>query len=338
MTSAPPIRFGVIGLNHYHIYSMTHALRAAGAELVAVHAVEDELAKPFLEKHPEAKRVADKRAILDDPSIQVIASAAISAERAALGIEAMRRGKDLLVDKPGMITLDQLAELRRVTRETGRRYLVCFSERLEQPATVRAGELVRAGAIGRVIQTIGLGPHHLRPHMRPDWFYRRALYGGILCDIAAHQMDQFLFFTGATTAEVVTSHVANRNHPQWPELEDFGEAMLRTDGATGYVRVDWFTPEGLGVWGDGRLTLLGTEGYIELRKYIDVAGRAGGNHLFLVDHKGTRHVDCNDVALPFGRQFLADVADRTETAMTQAHCFLACELALTAQARAVRLT
>ena len=336
MASTNPVRFGVIGLNHYHIYSMTQALLDAGAELVAVHAVEDELARPFLEKFP-AKRVADRRAILDDPSISVIASAAISAERAPLGIEAMRRGKDVLVDKPGMITLAQLAELRRVTAETKRRYLVCFSERLEQRATVRAGELVKAGAIGRVIQTIGLGPHHLRPHMRPDWFYQRALYGGILCDIASHQMDQFLFFTGASRAEVVASQVANRHHPQTPELEDFGDALLRTDGATGYVRVDWFTPEGLGVWGDGRLTVLGTDGYIELRKYIDIAGRPGANHLFLVDHKGTRYVDCNDVALPFGRQFLADVVDRTETAMTQAHCFLACELALTAQARAVRL-
>jgi predicted dehydrogenase len=267
----------------------------------------------------------------------VIASAAISAERAPLGVEAMRRGKDLLVDKPGMITLDQLAELRRVTRETGRRYIVCFSERLEQRATVRAGELVKVGAIGRVVQTIGLGPHHLRPHMRPEWFYKRAIYGGILCDIASHQMDQFLYFTGASRAEVVASQIANRHHPQWPELEDFGDALLRTDGATGYVRVDWFTPEGLGVWGDGRLTVLGTDGYIELRKYIDVAGRPGANHLFLVDHKGVRHENCDGVALPFGRQFLADVADRTETAMTQEHCFLACELALRAQAEAGRL-
>ena len=332
-----PIRFAAIGLNHYHIHGMTQALLGAGGTLVSVHAVEDALAKPYLEKYPQAKRVKDKREILEDKSIDCVLSAAISSERAPLGIEVMRHGKDYLVDKPGMISLDQLAEVRRVQRETGRKYTVCFSERLEQRATVKAGELVKSGAIGRVIHTIGLGPHQLRPHMREPWFYQRAKYGGVLCDIASHQFDQFLFFTGAKQAEIVAAQVANRNHPQYPELEDFGEVMLRTDGASGYIRVDWFTPDGLGTWGDGRLTLLGTDGYIELRKYVDIAGRSGDNHLFLVDNKETMHIDCRDVPLPFGARFLADIADRTETAMDQEHCFLACELALTAQARATRL-
>jgi predicted dehydrogenase len=333
-----PVRFAAIGLNHYHIHGMTDALKAAGATLVAVCEPEDELAAPYMAKHPEARRVSDKRAILEDRSIQVVASASIFDERAALGLEVMRHGKDYFVDKPGMITLDELAEVRRVQKETGRKYIPCFSERLEQKATVKAGELVKAGAIGRVIQTIGLGPHQHRPQLRKAWFYQRARYGGILCDIASHQMDQFLYFTGAKHAEVVASQIANRNHPQYPELEDFGDVLLRTDGASGYVRVDWFTPDGLGTWGDGRLTLLGTDGYIELRKYIDITGRPGANHLFLVDHKGAQHIDCNNVTLPFGPQFLADVIDRTETAIGQEHCFLACELALTAQAKAVRLS
>lgn len=334
----PPIRFATIGLNHYHIHGMTDALKEAGAVLVAVHEPEDELAAPYLAKHPEAKRLADKRAILEDNTIQVVASASIFDERAALGIEVMRHGKDFFVDKPGMITLDELAEVRRVQRETSRKYIVCFSERLEQKATVKAGELVQAGAIGRVIQTIGLGPHQHRPHMRKPWFYQRKRYGGILCDIASHQMDQFLFFTRSTTAEIVAAQIANRNHPQHPELEDFGDVLLRGPTASGYVRVDWFTPDGLGTWGDGRLTVLGTEGYIELRKYIDIGGRPGPNHLFLVDRNGIRHIDCNDVVLPFGRQFLADVVERNETAIGQEHVFLACELALTAQAKAIRLT
>ncbi len=335
--AASPVRFSVIGLNHDHIYGMVGALKSAGATLVAVHAIEDDLFKRFSEKHPEAKRVADKRAILEDGSIQCVLSASINNERAPLGIEVMQHGKDFLVDKPGVTSLEQLAAVRKTQKETGRRYAICFSERLEQRATVKAGELVKAGAIGSVIQTVGLGPHHMRPHTRPSWFFKRAQYGGILCDIASHQFDQFLHFTGAKHAEIVASHVANRATPQYPELEDFGEVLVRTEGATGYIRVDWFTPEGLGVWGDGRLTILGTNGYIELRKYIDVAGRPGANHLFLVDQKGTRHIDCNDVELPFGRQFVADVINRTDASLGQEHCFLACELALTAQACAVRL-
>jgi predicted dehydrogenase len=249
----------------------------------------------------------------------------------------MRHGKDVMSDKPGFTTLEALAEARRVQAETGRIYSICFSERLENAATVKAGELVRAGAIGRVVQTIGLGPHRTNLPSRPAWFFERAHYGGILTDIAAHQVDQFLFFTGSTSAEVVASQVANYKHPQYPELEDFGDMLLRGDGGSGYIRVDWYTPDGLETWGDGRLTLLGTDGYIEIRKYVDIAGRPGGSHLFLVDHKGTQYIDCRDGELPYGRQLVDDIRNRTETAMPQAHCFLASELALRAEAQAVRL-
>jgi predicted dehydrogenase len=240
-------------------------------------------------------------------------------------------------DKPGFTTLEQLAEVRRVQAETGRIYSVCFSERFGNRATVRAGELVQAGAIGRVLQTIGLGPHRIRLPERPEWFFHRDQYGGIIADIGSHQVDQFLFFTGSTQAEVVAAQVANYKYPQYPELEDFGEVLLQGDGGSGYIRVDWFTPDGLPTWGDGRLVILGTEGYIELRKYCDIAGRPGGDHLFLVDHKGTHYVDCHDGELPYGRQLIADIVNRTETAMPQTHCFLASELALQAQAQARRL-
>ena len=331
------IRFAAIGLNHSHIYGQTRCLLNAGAELVAVHAIEDDLADAYCKAFPQAKRVSDKRAILDDPKIHMIISASIPDERAATAMEAMRHGKDVMVDKPGVISLDQLAELKKVQQDAKRIWSVCFSERFETASTERASQLVAAGAIGKVVQTVGLGPHALRNNPRPDWFFQRKRYGGILTDIAAHQCDQFLHFTGSTKAEVVASHIANHANPETPELEDFGEVLLRGDGGTGYIRVDWYTPKGLGVWGDGRLTILGVDGYIELRKYVDVGGRPGGDHLFIVDGKETRYIDCAGVELSYGPRLIADVLDRTETAMTQAHCYLATELALTAEAKAVRV-
>jgi predicted dehydrogenase len=236
-----------------------------------------------------------------------------------------------------VITLDELAAVRQVQRETGRIFSVCFSERFESRATEKASQLVAAGAIGRVVQTVGLGPHSLRNNPRPDWFFQRRRYGGVLCDIAAHQCDQFLHFTGSTRAEVVASHIGNFANPDTPELEDFGEVLLRGNGGTGFIRVDWYTPKGLGVWGDGRLTILGTDGYIELRKYVDIGGRAGGDHLFLVDGQGVRHIDCSAEPLPYGARLMHDVLNRSETAMPQQHCFLATELALQAEAMAVRV-
>lgn len=337
MTTKPSIRFAAIGLNHNHIYGQTRAVLDAGGELVSFHAVEDDLAADYAKAFPQARRVKDQREILEDTSIQLVVSATIPDVRAATAIAVMRHGKDVMVDKPGVITLDELAAVRKVQADTGRIFSVCFSERFENRATEKASQLVAAGAIGRVVQTMGMGPHALRNNPRPDWFFERKRYGGILCDIAAHQCDQFLHFTGSTRAEVVASHIGNFGNPETPELEDFGEVLLRGNGGTGFIRVDWFTPKGLGVWGDGRLTILGTEGYIELRKYVDIAGRPGGDHLFLVDGKGTQHMDCKAELLPYGPRLIQDVLNRTETAMSQAHCFLATELALKAEALATRV-
>ena len=249
----------------------------------------------------------------------------------------MRHGKDVMSDKPGCTTAEQLADLRRTVAETGRIWSVNYSERFEVRAVTRAIELVNAGAIGRVVQTIGLGPHRLNRHLRPAWFFQRAHYGGVLCDIASHQVEQFLTFTGSKDADIVAAAVGNFANPSDPELEDFGEILLRGDRAQGYIRVDWYTPDGLGSWGDGRLTVLGTDGYLELRKYIDIAGRPGTDHLFLVDNKQTRYIDCSDAALPYAANLIADVLDRTERAMPQAHCFKVMELALKAEAMATRL-
>ena len=337
---APPrIRFAAIGLNHGHIYGQTEAVVRGGGELVSFFAPEDDLAAAFAKRFPEAKRARDEREILEDSSLRLVVSAAIASERAPLGVRVMRHGKDYMADKPGITTLEQLAEVRKVQAETKRIYSICYSERLENRATVKAGELVKAGAIGDVIQTVGLGPHRLNAATRPAWFFERDKYGGILCDIASHQFDQFLFFTGSTRAEVVAAQVGNVHHPQYPGLEDFGDVMVRGDRGAGYIRVDWFTPDGLATSGDGRLTILGTDGFIEIRKNIDLGGaREGGSHLFLVDGKATRYVDSRDQALPYGGQLVSDVLDRTETAMPQAPCFLATELALRAQKVAQRVS
>jgi predicted dehydrogenase len=246
----------------------------------------------------------------------------------------MRHGKDLLLDKPGMTTLDQLAEVRRAQADTGRIVSILYSEHFEVPATVRAGELVAEGAIGEVVHTTGFGPHRLRKETRAPYFFERARYGGILTDIASHQVEQFLFFTGDRETRILSASVANRGNPETPELQDIGDMHLATDRATGMIRVDWFTPDGMPTWGDGRLIIVGTEGTIELRKYVDIAGRPGGDHLFLFDKAGVRHIDCSGGDLPFGRQLIADIRDRTETAMPQARAFKAMEIALTAQALA----
>jgi predicted dehydrogenase len=290
----------------------------------------------FRERFP-ALATVERRRLLEDGSVDIILSAAIPRDRAAIAVEAMAHGKDVMVDKPGVTSFAQLEAVEQAVRETGRIFSICFSERFVVPSTIVAGKLIADGAIGRVVQTIGIGPHRLNQAIRPSWFFDPRSHGGILVDIASHQIDQFLHFTGSDDGDIVASSVGHFGGSTGPDFEDFGEILIRSPGATGYIRVDWFTPDGLPAWGDGRLFILGTEGSIELRKYVDPDGRPGTDHLFLVDRTGTRHIDSSREPLTYFRNFLADVRDRTETAMSQAHVFTTCRLALEAQERAARL-
>tara|TARA_R110002050_G_scaffold88375_4_gene186719 strand:+ start:38340 stop:39515 length:1176 start_codon:yes stop_codon:yes gene_type:complete len=331
------IKFSVIGLNHGHIYGMVDSLINGGGSLVAVYAKEPELLQQFIKRYPKVKIAKSENEIIEDNRIQLVASASIPIERAPLGIRVMQSGKDFMADKPGILTLEQLKEVKKVQKETKRIYSIVYSERLGNPASVKAAELVSAGAIGKVVQTIGLGPHRMRPETRAEWFFDPNKAGGILCDIGSHQCDQFLFYTNSQQAEVNYSQIGNFKNLDNPTYQDFGDMSVRSPHATGYIRIDWFTPDGLGTWGDGRTFILGTEGYIEMRKYIDIAGREGGNHLFLVNQKETKYYDCSNIYMPYGEQLVNDVVQRTETAMTQDHCFLATELALIGQQRAHKI-
>lgn len=332
------VPFAVIGMDHNHIYGITDAMIRGGGVLTSFYSADAKQVAAFRKRYPAAKLARSEDEILDDRAIKLVCSAAIPSLRAPLGIRVMRAGKDYLSDKAAVTTLQQLADVRRAIRETGRKYGIMYSERLEVPAAVMAGQLVHDGAIGRVIQTINLAPHRLSAPNRPDWFWDPARNGGILTDVGSHQADQFLYLTGSKRAQVMAAQTGNFAHPDHPTFEDFGDMMLHGDGGTGYVRVDWFTPDGLPTWGDGRLFILGTEGYIELRKYVDIAGRPGGNHLFVADRKGTRYLDCSKVPLPFGPQFIADIVERTSVAQDQDGALLAAELVLTAEEKATRAT
>lgn len=342
------IKFAVCGMSHDHIYGMVGAIQRGGGVLVAAYGAEPDKLANFKKRFPDVKIVSSEDAILNDSSIQLVLSSTIPDQRAPLGVRAMKKGKDYLSDKPGATSLEQIDEIRKTIAETKRIYGILYSERFEVKAAVKAGDLVKAGAIGRVIQTINIAPHQIVQHGmdpyaggaggRPEWFWDPARYGGILTDIGSHQVDQFLYYTGSTQAEVVASQVANVNHAQKPKFQDFGDMMLRGDRGFGYVRLDWFTPDGLGTWGDGRLFILGTEGYIEVRKYIDVARSKQGNNLFIVDKNQARYIDCNNVTLPFGQQFVSDIVNRTHTAQDQTQCLLAAELVVRAQMKAQHVT
>lgn len=329
--------FAAMALDHGHIFGMCNGLTEAGATLKWVYDPDPEKVARFMEKFPMAKAAKSEAEVLADPEVKLVAAAAITNQRCPLGIRVMEAGKDYFTDKAPLTTLEQLAAAKDAVSRTGKKYAVYYSERLHVESAVFAGQLIEQGAIGRVLQTMGLGPHRLSVESRPAWFFDKEQYGGILCDIGSHQVEQFLYFTGANDATISRSQIANHNNPEHPELDDFGDCMLIGDnGATGYFRVDWFTPDGLSTWGDGRMVILGTEGYIELRKYVNVATESTSDHVFLVNGEGEQHFAvAGKVGFPFFGQLILDCIHRTDKAMTQEHTFKAAELCVRAQMEAV---
>lgn len=330
--------YAATALEHGHIYGMCNGLNEAGATLKWVYDPDPDKVRAFRDKFSEVAVAESEQQILQDPEVALVAAAAIPCDRGPLGIRVLEHGKHYFTDKTPFTSLDQLDAAKRAVDATGRKYMVYYSERLHVESAVFAGQLVRDGAIGRVVQVLGLGPHRLNAASRPDWFFRKAQYGGILCDIGSHQAEQYLYFAGCADAKVLHSKVANYNAKAYPELEDFGDATLLGDnGATGYFRVDWLTPNGLSTWGDGRTLLMGTQGYIEMRKYVDITRGTGGDQLYLVNGEGEFHMDLRGkVGYPFFGELILDLLNGTEKAMTQAHAFKAAELCLLAQQQAVR--
>ena len=330
-------RFAAIGLDHRHIYDLTQDLLDEGAECVGYNpdTTDQRVLAGFRKRFPHVP-AAETTRLLDDPSIDFVVIAARPCDRAELAIAAMRRGKDVMVDKPGITTFEQLEAVQRAVAETGRIWSICIG-RLASPAIQEAQRIVRSGELGRLVHTTSLAPHRLNRELRPSWFFDKPAYGGIINDIGVHAIDQFLAFAEADDAEIVLSSIgAFGTEP--PGFEDFAELVLATPSVRGYVRLDWFTPDGLPTWGDGRFFVVGTEGTLELRKNLDIEGRQGTDHMFVANRGTTRYIDCSKLPVTYYRNFLRDIAERSETAMPQRLVFSVCRLALQAQAQANRFT
>lgn len=336
------IRFAVVGADHRHIYHLIEGLLREGATCAGCLAASSDanVLEGVRSRFPHVPLVESAQEFYEDPSIDLIVTAAVPSQRAGIALQAMHHGKDVLTDKPGLTDFEQLAQLQKAVDETGRRFAICFSERMIVPSVAVAQRLIEEGAIGNVIQTIGMGPHRLNAPIRPQWFFDKSTYGGILVDIASHQIDQFLVLSSSQDAEIAHASIGHFGKATKPDFQDFGEVALRSksNGSRAYIRVDWFTPEGLPTWGDGRLFIAGTEGSIELRKYLDIEGRSGTDHLFLCDKNGTRYIDCKDEPITFFAKLIQDVRDRTETSISHEHAFTVSRLALEADAHAIGAT
>lgn len=339
--SAGAVRVGVVGLDHDHGLMLAGRLRLAGARIVAHHSSGNRsraaMAALALPGRVEARSIDG---ICEADDIDLVVTAAVPSERGAIAVRALRAGKHVVADKPGVTTAGDLAAVEEAVVASGRRWWVLFGERFENRAVREACERARLGDLGRVVSVLGLGPHRMGADGRPAWFWDPVATGGILVDIGAHQVDQFLAATGAPTApgdvEVVTSAVGNVASPAHPAMQDVGLVVLRAGGVLGTHRVDYLSPRGLRTWGDGRLMIVGTDGTAEVRTNVDVGGRRGREHLIVTDARGVRRVDVKARSVDWAKRLLADVRDGSDTLLDHEHVVAVSRITLEAQATAGR--
>lgn len=337
--SAMTGRIALVGADHNHLYEIIARLVKAGAE-AAAHTTEGQFAEHYSGWQADSVEMSYDEILADD-SIDLVVTAAIPNRRADIALAAIAAGKHVISDKPGLTTMTQLDAIRAaVATRPGRPWTVLFTERFENRAINEAVRLARSGAVGDVVHVVGAGPHTMWAKRRPDWFWDPEATGGILVDIGSHQVDQLLSITGATAADVsiVASAVGNVASPDHPAMQDIGSMTLAVHGSArgtvGDHRLDFLTARGLGTWGDCRLTIVGTEGTIEARANVDVAGAEGAEHLIVVDAEGTRRVDISGVVVDWGEQLLADLVDDGERLMTQQHAIDVTDVCLRARASA----
>jgi predicted dehydrogenase len=332
------MRFAVIGLSHVHALSMTEALLGLPEVACDGFAPEDTpVARGFQSVFSDL-RPRPREDLLGDPAIDLVLCADVNGLRGSVLAEALAAGKHVFVDKPPVTTLQDLETVERAAKKNGKLFFVYFGERLDNPLLLKTKQLIGEGRIGRVVNFIGLGPHKLSIEHRPAWMFDPALYGGILNDIASHQVELFTWLTGQQVARF-RSRVGNFGTPQYPTFEDFGDAWFEGDGgATGYVRVDWFTPDALPTWGDIRQMLVGTEGTLEIRSNINVGSADAGPVLLLTTRESAPEVvDPGDIDTAWAPKLVADIQDGVNRLMPHDRTFQALRTVLSMQSQAERI-
>lgn len=292
--------FAVVGLVHGHVYGMIEGLIGAGADLCCVYEPNDCLFQKFHSTYPGVERVQSLDSILFSDRIDLVVNCLRPDERADFSISVLESGRDVFSDKPGFLKKIDGDRILAASALGKSNYYIYFSEHIHHEESLAAKNLIDSGKLGKVFHYSGFAPHRLNADSRPWWFFDAKVNGDVLIDLGCHLFEQFLWFTGSKTAHVEKSILRNVCHAQYDGFFDFGESLIVGDsGATGYIMVDWFTPDGLSSWGDCRAFISGTSGSLEVRKYLDIASGPNGI-LLLCDNEKEQKISVKDsIGFPF---------------------------------------
>lgn len=257
------IRLALFGAAHAHVgYALDEVARRDDVELVAAAEADPAARAAHLGGLGDVPVYDDVRALLDRHEVDVAVVAGVYAHRGDAAVAALDAGAHVLADKPLCTSPAQLDAIAAAAARTGLHVSVMFEKRF-YPATIAARRLHDAGTLGELALVASTGPHKLKLATRPDWFLRRATYGGIAADLPVHDIDLVLALSGATSG-TVAAVAGNAGADAHPDFDDHVAVLLQAGTVTATIEATWLSPEAADVHGHYRMRLTGTRGTAEL--------------------------------------------------------------------------
>lgn len=212
------IRIAVLGGGRIaRLYHLGILARLPGAEVAAVAEPEKSLRSAVARAAPGARLVSDYRETLADDSIDAVVVTLPSGLHAEAASAALAAGKDVYLEKPLATTPAAAVEVVRAWRASGQIAMLGFNQRFH-PLVLRARELIRSGALGRVVAARLASGSPGRE--MPAWKRRRAEGGGALLDLGSHHVDlaRFLFNEEVSEVSATTRSVRSEDDMAWMTL------------------------------------------------------------------------------------------------------------------------
>jgi predicted dehydrogenase len=253
-----PLPIAIIGAAHSHLDYVLDEVAAGGAARIVAVVEHDPARLASLRQRTGAPGYADHQAMLREHRIAAAAVVTEFGDRARIVADLAAQGILSIVDKPLAVRMADLDAVTTALR--GRDLVALMLEKRFYPVTLALRELVAAGRIGQIVAIHATGPHKLRPAGRPAWLFDQASYGGILADLAVHDIDLALLLCGAGSGQV-SGWISPLAAPGTAAFAGFGRALVSCDGGPQIaIEVDWLQPDASPRHGDYAMRVTGTHG------------------------------------------------------------------------------
>lgn len=252
-----------------------------------------ERAAAAVEKYGCGMAITDYKVALDDPEIEAISVCTPNKVHSVITIEALKKGKNVLCEKPAARVYSEALEMQQAQHETGKVLNIGVVNRFNT-AVRKMKELIDGGELGEIYQVyVSFRSHRSIPGLGGPFTTKEIAGGGVLIDWGVHFLDIVMFCCGDPAAKTVSAEkFCKLGKPiedyvyvdMWASEPDQKGTYDVEEGITGMIRTDGPVITFNGAWAQNIgetemfIDFIGTKGGIRLQY--------GGDFTFYSTHNG----------------------------------------------------